>query len=48
MKEQSKDVYYQSEANYKWIVDAHDNDLTVGSEARILYSDTLGRIELAV
>ena len=25
--------------NYKWIVQAYDNDLVVGSQARILYSD---------
>ena len=31
-----------------WIRDANKNKLTVGSQARILYSDTDGRIECAV
>ncbi len=34
--------------NYRWISDAEDNDLVVGSQARILYTDGPGRIEMAL
>ncbi len=33
--------------NIKWIKDAEDNQLVVGSQARILYADAEGRIEIA-
>lgn len=33
--------------NYLWITKAEDHKLVVGSQARILYSDSQGRIELA-
>ncbi|MBM7624996.1 urocanate hydratase [Sporohalobacter salinus] len=34
--------------NYQWIADAEENDLVVGSKARILYADGPGRIEIAL
>lgn len=34
--------------NYNWIKDAEKNELVVGSQARILYSDGLGRIRIAL
>ena len=37
----------QYEDNLKWIREAGENKLVVGSQARILYSDTLGRMEIA-
>ena len=33
--------------NIKWVEDAMKNKMAVGSQARILYSDTVGRMELA-
>ena len=38
----------QYEDNLKWIREADANKLVVGSQARILYSDTLGRAEIAL
>lgn len=34
--------------NYLWIRDAKKNDLVVGSQARILYSDAKGRVDIAI
>lgn len=34
--------------NYHWIKDAEENDLVVGSQARILYTDGPGRIKIAL
>ena len=34
--------------NINWIKDAKDNKLVVGSQARILYADSVGRIEIAL
>ena len=34
--------------NYHWIKDAEENDLVVGSQARILYADGPGRIKIAL
>ncbi len=34
--------------NYNWIKDAKKNKLVVGTQARILYADTGGRIEIAL
>ena len=42
------DVIPQLKANLDWIDKAMENRLVVGSKARILYSDTEGRIECAV
>ncbi|MFW6266188.1 MAG: urocanate hydratase [Halanaerobiales bacterium] len=34
--------------NYHWIKDAEENDLVVGSKARILYTDGSGRVKIAL
>lgn len=34
--------------NYHWIKNAEENDLVVGSQARILYTDGPGRVEMAL
>jgi urocanate hydratase len=41
-------VLPQLESNLRWIREAGQNQLVVGSQARILYADTIGRIECAV
>jgi len=46
--EAEPEIRTQIKANMVWIKDAKDNKMTVGSQARILYSDTDGRIECAV
>ena len=38
----------QDRDNYQWIKDAEENDLVVGSKARILYADAPGRVEIAL
>jgi len=38
----------QDRDNYHWIKDAEDNDLVVGSKARILYADAEGRVNIAL
>lgn len=43
-----KDRRAQDYDNYQWIKDAEDNDLVVGSQARILYADGPGRVEMAL
>eukprot|EP01097_Dermamoeba_algensis_P010338 TRINITY_DN758_c0_g1_i2.p1 TRINITY_DN758_c0_g1~~TRINITY_DN758_c0_g1_i2.p1 ORF type:complete len:419 (-),score=110.94 TRINITY_DN758_c0_g1_i2:355-1611(-) len=43
-----KDTKAQYDDNYLWIVKAKENKLVVGSQARILYSDAKGRVEIAV
>lgn len=53
LREQMEDpanttVIPQLRANLDWIESAIENKLVVGSKARILYSDTEGRIECAV
>ena len=45
---QNNSVLPQLESNLGWITQAGENKLVVGSQARILYSDTIGRIECAV
>ncbi|WP_462259221.1 urocanate hydratase [Vagococcus teuberi] len=39
---------YQDRDNYNWIRDAEDNKLVVGTEARILYQDAMGRVSIAL
>ncbi len=39
---------YQDRDNYNWIRDAEMNQLVVGTEARILYQDALGRTKIAL
>lgn len=41
------EIYQQLEDNIKWIREAAANRLVVGSQARILYADSLGRIQIA-
>jgi urocanate hydratase len=42
------DVRGQYNDNLKWILEAGKNKLVVGSQARILYSDRVGRMSLAL
>mgnify|MGYP001161572121 CR=1 FL=1 len=42
-----KDIRMQLEDNLKWIENAEHNNLVVGSKARILYADSIGRIAIA-
>jgi len=39
---------YQDRDNYNWIRDAEKNQLVVGTQARILYQDAIGRINIAL
>jgi urocanate hydratase len=39
---------YQDRDNYNWIKDAEKNSMVVGTEARILYQDTIGRVNIAL
>jgi urocanate hydratase len=39
---------YQDRDNYVWIKDADKNRLVVGTQARILYQDALGRMNIAL
>eukprot|EP00026_Physarum_polycephalum_P004132 Phypoly_transcript_04149.p1 GENE.Phypoly_transcript_04149~~Phypoly_transcript_04149.p1 ORF type:complete len:673 (+),score=113.10 Phypoly_transcript_04149:183-2201(+) len=41
-------VKSQYDDNHLWISQAKDHKLVVGSQARILYSDAVGRVEIAV
>ncbi|WP_374047563.1 urocanate hydratase [uncultured Peptoniphilus sp.] len=43
-----KDRRYQDMDNYIWIRDAEKNQLVVGTQARILYQDTKGRVDIAL
>lgn len=43
-----KDRRYQDLDNWVWIRDAKKNGLVVGTQARILYSDELGRVNIAL
>ncbi|MBF1050698.1 MAG: urocanate hydratase [Peptostreptococcaceae bacterium] len=42
------DRRYQDRDNYIWIKDAEKNQLVVGTQARILYQDAIGRIKIAL
>ncbi|MGX1640167.1 urocanate hydratase [Sphingobacterium sp. NPDC055431] len=46
-KAASSEIYQQMEDNIKWISEAENNKLVVGSQARILYADALGRMKIA-
>jgi urocanate hydratase len=46
-KDAPERVQQQMQDNIKWIKGAQENKLVVGSQARILYADSLGRIEIA-
>ncbi|MCK5683536.1 urocanate hydratase [bacterium] len=39
---------YQDRDNYIWVKDAEKNKMVVGTQARILYQDALGRMEIAL
>ena len=41
------EIIQQMNDNIKWIKGAQENNLVVGSQARILYADALGRIKIA-
>ena len=41
------EIQQQMEDNIKWIKDAEENKLVVGSQARILYADAEGRMKIA-
>jgi urocanate hydratase len=42
-----KDRRFQDLDNYNWVKNAQKNRLTVGTKARILYQDALGRLRIA-
>ncbi|SHE99739.1 urocanate hydratase [Mariniphaga anaerophila] len=46
-KEAPKEIRMQMEDNLHWIQQAGPNNLVVGSQARILYADCVGRIQIA-
>ncbi len=46
-KDAPEEIQEQMQDNIKWIQGARENKLVVGSQARILYADALGRIEIA-
>ncbi|MCT8976767.1 urocanate hydratase [Clostridium sp. CX1] len=39
---------YQDRDNYNWIRDAEKNNMVVGTQARILYQDAIGRVTIAL
>lgn len=46
-KDAPKEIIQQMQDNIKWIKEAGENKLVVGSQARILYADALGRMKIA-
>ena len=46
-KQAPEEIKQQLADNIKWIADAEENRLVVGSQARILYADALGRTRIA-
>ena len=48
MKDSPPEIQQQMSDNIKWIEGARENNLVVGSQARILYADAQGRIEIAL
>ena len=47
-KGSADEIKLQMQDNINWIKDAKKNNLVVGSQARILYADSVGRIEIAL
>ncbi len=47
MKSSPDDIHQQMSDNIKWIKGAQENKLVVGSQARILYADAEGRMQIA-
>ena len=45
--ESPEEIQQQLQDNIKWIKGAQENNLVVGSQARILYADAIGRIKIA-
>ena len=41
------EIVQQYEDNLKWLAEAEKHNLVVGSQARILYSDQIGRVKIA-
>ena len=48
LKDASPEIYGQINDNLQWIKSANDNKLVVGSQARILYADAVGRMKIAL
>ena len=48
MKDAPPEIQQQMADNIKWIRGAQENELVVGSQARILYADAEGRIKIAL
>lgn len=48
MKESPAEIQQQMADNIQWIKGAQENKLVVGSQARILYADSDGRIQIAL
>ena len=48
MQQSPKEITQQMQDNITWIEGAQENKLVVGSQARILYADSDGRIEIAL
>ena len=46
-KEAPEEIAQQMDDNIQWIAEAANNKLVVGSQARILYADAIGRITIA-
>ena len=42
------EIQQQYEDNMKWLSEAEKHKLVVGSQARILYSDQVGRVKIAL
>ena len=47
MKDAPSDIQLQMQDNINWIRSAQENKMVVGSQARILYADALGRTKIA-
>lgn len=47
MRESPEEIQQQMQDNITWIEDAKQNKLVVGSQARILYADAQGRMDIA-
>jgi urocanate hydratase len=47
IKQAPEEIHPQLQDNINWIRQAKDNKLVVGSQARILYADSIGRIRIA-
>ena len=46
-KESPVEIQQQMDDNIQWIKGAQENKLVVGSQARILYADAIGRVQIA-